>query len=69
MFFLVALSLSGCHNVIGPFAHGPVERVDDPCLTISEQKREGRARLALPVESPLVAPPSGVEYPTRGGGQ
>jgi hypothetical protein len=60
---LVALLMAGCHNVTGPFEHRPVGRVDDPRLTIAEQEREGRARLALPVESPRVAPPSGVEGP------
>jgi hypothetical protein len=59
----VALLLAGCHNVIGPFEHRPVERVDDPRLSIAEQEREGRARLPFPVESPRVAPPSGVEGP------
>ena len=60
---LVALLATGCHNVIGPFEHRPVERVDDPRLSIAEQEREGRARLPLPTESPRVLPPSGIEGP------
>ena len=60
---LVALLAAGCHNVIGPFEHRPVERVDDPRLSIPEQEREARSRLPLPIESPRVAPPSGIEGP------
>lgn len=62
-FLLVAVLAAGCHNVIGPFEHRKPERVDDPLLSTGEQQREGRARLALPVESPTVVPPSGVEMP------
>ena len=51
------LLLAGCQNVLGPFAPRKPERVDDPLLTISEQQRKGRDRLALPEESPNVAPP------------
>jgi hypothetical protein len=61
--FLVALLAAGCHNVIGPFEHRPVQRVDDPRLSIAEQEREARDRLPLPVESPRVLPTSGVEGP------
>jgi hypothetical protein len=60
---LVALLTAGCHNVIGPFGHRSPERVDDPRLSIGEQQREGRARLALPDESRAVGPTSGVEIP------
>jgi hypothetical protein len=63
LFLLVALFMAGCQNVIGPFEHRKPERVDDPCLTIPEQQREARARLPLPVETPAVAPPSGVMIP------
>ncbi len=62
-FLVVAILLAGCNNVIGPFEHRPVERVDDPRLSIPEQQREARSRLPLPLESPLVAPSSGVEGP------
>jgi hypothetical protein len=60
---LVALLTAGCHNVIGPFEHRTPARIDDPCRPISEQEREGRARLALPEESRAVGPNSGVEIP------
>jgi hypothetical protein len=56
----VAILLTGCHNVTGPFEHRQPMRVDDPRLSIAEQEREGRARLALPVESPAVGPNSGI---------
>ncbi len=60
---LVAVLSAGCHNVVGPLGHRTPQRVDDPCLSIREQEREGRARLALPEESPAVGPNSGVEIP------
>jgi hypothetical protein len=60
---LLALLTAGCHNVSGPFEHRRPERVDDPRLSIGEQEREGRARLALPQESRNVGPNSGVEIP------
>jgi hypothetical protein len=60
---LLALLMAGCHNVNGPFEHRTPARVDDPSLSIGEQEREGRARLALPVESRAVGPNSGVEIP------
>jgi hypothetical protein len=60
---LLAFLTVGCHNVINPFEHRTPARVDDPCLSIGEQEREGRARLALPQESREVGPNSGVEIP------
>jgi hypothetical protein len=42
------LFVAGCGNVIGPFAHREPERVDDPRLSVPEQERRGRARLAFP---------------------
>lgn len=62
------LLLAGCRNVVGPFEHRTPERVDDPLLTINEQQRLGRDRLALPDESKAVAPPTGTvpNEPYRG---
>jgi hypothetical protein len=60
---LVAFLLAGCNNVLGPFEHRTPARVDDPRLSIREQEREGRARLALPQESREIGPNSGVEIP------
>jgi len=59
------LFLAGCQNIIGPFQHRKPERVDDPLLTIDDQQRRGRDRLALPDNSPAVGPRSGVESPGR----
>ena len=62
---VVAVLAAGCNNIVSPFDHRRPERVDDPCLSIGEQEREGRARLALPEESRSVGPNSGVEIPGR----
>jgi hypothetical protein len=59
----VAFLIAGCHNVNGPFEHRTPVWVNDPHLSIGEQEREARARLALPVESREVGPNSGVEIP------
>jgi hypothetical protein len=64
-FLLLALLAGGCHNVVGPFEHRQPERIDDPLLSTGEQKRLGRARLALPDESPAVGPGSGVVLPGK----
>lgn len=53
------LLLTGCQNIMGPFQSRRPERVDDPLLTINEQKRRARDRLALPDEAVTVAPPTG----------
>jgi hypothetical protein len=55
--------LAGCRSVIGPFEHRDPQRVDDPLLTIGEQERRGRDRLALPEQSPTVAPRTDVNFP------
>jgi hypothetical protein len=60
---LVAILLAGCNNVSGPAAPRGPQRVDDPLLSTREQQKVGRARLALPDESPTVAPPAGVYLP------
>jgi hypothetical protein len=60
---LAALLTTGCATMVTPFEHRRPERVDDPRLSIGEQEREGRARLALPQESRAVGPNSGVEIP------
>lgn len=54
------LLVAGCQNVIGPFQQREPRRVDDPCLSIAEQKRLGRDRLALPESSPSAGPPTDV---------
>ena len=49
----VLLTVGCSGNIVGPFAYRPPQRVDDPLLTISEQQRRGRDRLAFPDESPI----------------
>ena len=70
-FFVIGLLLlAGCRsNVSGPLEHRKTERVDDPTLTIPEQQRRGRDRLALPDDSSTTGPPTGVERPVRTNGQ
>jgi hypothetical protein len=53
------LLLAGCSSVSGPFAPRTPQRVDDPLLSIGEQERRGRDRLALPDESKAIAPTDG----------
>ena len=54
---LAVVLMAGC-QAVGPVqrANQPPQRVDDPRLTIDEQKRRGRASLALPDNSPAVGP-------------
>jgi hypothetical protein len=59
------LCLAGCQSFSGPFAPRSQARVDDPRFSIPEQEARGRDRYAIPVESPLVAPPSGNVPPIR----
>jgi hypothetical protein len=47
LLLLGILLVAGCQNVLGPFQR-PGGRVDNPCLTIGEQGRISRDRLALP---------------------
>ena len=64
---LVALLLTcaglGCQSLVGPFQRRcQKDRIDDPRLTIEEQERRGRDRLANP-EGRDVGPPTGFEAP------
>jgi hypothetical protein len=55
--YLAVLLMVGCQGVVGPRQRPPEAlQVDNPALPIEEQKRLGRDRLALPEQSPLVAP-------------
>jgi hypothetical protein len=52
------LVLAGCQGVVGPFQRARMkDPVDDPSLTIAEQMRKGRDRLAYPDEIPTVEAP------------
>jgi hypothetical protein len=63
-FLLCVLLLVGCEGVVGPRVHrdNPV-RIDDPRLTIDEQQRRERDRIALPDSSPNVGPPTYLQSP------
>jgi hypothetical protein len=53
----VLLLLAGCQNVMGPRERRQIPGpVDDPRLSIGEQERKGRDRLALPETDPSVGP-------------
>lgn len=53
---LVVLTASGCCGVVGPLEPRLTTRVDDPCVTIGEQERRSRDRLALPEWNPAIVP-------------
>jgi len=63
LFLLGTLLLAGCQSFVGPFESRKPERVDEPSLTIAEQQRRGRSRLALPDETVNAGPQSGVLMP------
>jgi hypothetical protein len=56
------LFLFGCQGTVGPFDSRKPERVDDPLLSIGEQQRRGRDRLALPDDTGVV-PSTGLLNP------
>jgi hypothetical protein len=65
LLWLGVLFLVGCRsNTIGPFEHRNPERVDDPLLSINEQQRRARERLAFPEDSPTVGPPTDTLRPS-----
>jgi hypothetical protein len=60
---LLVCAGTGCQSTGGLFQRGrPRERIDDPRLTIEEQERRGREKLAAP-EGREVGPPTGFEAP------
>jgi hypothetical protein len=59
LFLLILLLAVGCESLRGPFAPKPKTPVDDPNLTIAEQERQGRARIGLPDNSPVLPPEAG----------
>jgi hypothetical protein len=60
--------LAGCQGVVGPARRACLdEKIDNPCLSIEEQQQRARDRLALPLDSPIVGPPTNAGQ-FRGGG-
>ena len=57
------LLLAGCESMVGPREHraNPVQ-VDNPCLSIAEQQRLGRERLAIPEMNTNIAPRTYVDF-------
>lgn len=61
------LLLAGCRGLVGPRDRRDTpEQVDDPRLTIQEQERRGRDRLALPESSGDLVPRINT-FPNRSG--
>jgi hypothetical protein len=56
------LVLAGCQTSAASRGQPPARR-DDLALNAPEQYRWGRARMAVPDESPLVASPTGIPRP------
>lgn len=55
--YLAMLVLVGCQNLVGPRERrANPSRVDAPGLTISDQKRQGRDKLAIPEMSKAMVP-------------
>jgi hypothetical protein len=60
------LLVGGCQGIDGPFAHkNKPEKVDNPYLSIPEQERRGRDRLALPESDPNLVPRTYTELPNH----
>jgi hypothetical protein len=64
---LTVLLFAGCQGVIGPREPRQPVRVDDPRVSIAEQERRGRDRLALPDASSLLPQTSGETRPMSNG--
>jgi hypothetical protein len=62
LFLISLLCLTGCEGLVGPFKPREPQRVDDPRLTISQQERRGRDRLAIPEDNNL-EPKTGISPP------
>jgi hypothetical protein len=60
------LLVAGC-QLVGPRERRNLtDRVDDPRLTLEEQQRRARDRLALPDQTPALGPRTYMEYPGSG---
>jgi hypothetical protein len=58
--------LTGCVGVVGPFKRASLQDpVNDRCLTIQEQERKARDRLAIPDNTATTdAPITGLDPPS-----
>ena len=64
---ILLVLLAGCQGVIGPREPRQPVRIDDPRVSIAEQERRGRDRLALPDATPLLPQTSGETRPMSNG--
>jgi hypothetical protein len=60
------LLMAGCQHVVGPF-QSRTQRIDDPAISIEEQQRRGRERLALPQDQDSLAPKTYSDFPSPTG--
>lgn len=60
MMLLGLLLLAGCQNTMGPLQNRLKPRPDNPDVSAETQKRFGRDRYAMPDDSPLVGPRTGI---------
>ena len=58
------LFLTGCQNTVGPLGYRRPDRVDDPMLSIEEQKARGRQRYSYVEDKSSLAPPTYVDRPS-----
>ena len=65
LMLLALVLLAGCQGVRGPLQPHSAARVDDPHLSIYEQQRLGRDRLALPDRSSASGPSEAGAIPGR----
>ena len=57
LLYIAVVFLAGCQGTVLPRDRSfESTRVDNPCLTIAEQKQRSRDRLALPETSKLLVP-------------
>jgi hypothetical protein len=59
---LALLALTGCQNTQGPLGYRKPSRVDDPLLSIEEQKSRGRLRYSY-IEDDKLTPRTYVDRP------
>ena len=58
------LGLAGCKSTTGPLGYQKPDRVDDPMLSIEEQKARGRQRLSYVEDKSSLAPPTYLDRPS-----
>lgn len=58
------LGLAGCKSTTGPLGYHKPDRVDDPMLSIEEQKARGRQRYSYIEDKSSLAPPTYLDRPS-----